>query len=162
MKGATFIGVLASCWLGGWLCGYGCGSMAEPLTHRTIVRHDTVLIEQPPVTRMCTVGVIRTRVLPALPPAPADAMPPAAGRDIVCADSIEVVLPRHQAQVDGDGFRAFVSGYRPALDSIFIDRTTFAVRQKPSPWSVGVSAGVALTPAGVQPYVGIGISFRLF
>ncbi|MFR1988145.1 MAG: DUF6808 domain-containing protein, partial [Prevotellamassilia sp.] len=65
-------------------------------------------------------------------------------------------------------YTAWVSGYRPQLDSIEVYPRTLIVRQtappaaKPRRWSVGVQGGYGLTPKGLQPYVGVGLSVKLF
>ena len=32
---------------------------------------------------------------------------------------------------------------------------------KPKRWGIGVSAGGAITPHGIQPYIGVGINYQL-
>ena len=77
--------------------------------------------------------------------------------------TVPVTLPRDQVTVRDTSFTAWVSGYRPALDSIEIYTTTTTITKRlPAPrWSLGVQAGVGLTPKGVQPYLGVGVSYRL-
>lgn len=80
-------------------------------------------------------------------------------------DTPAVVVPREQAEIRDSLYTAWISGYRPQLDSIEIYQTTQTVticNTLPAPrWSVGIQAGVGLTPKGVQPYIGAGISYRL-
>lgn len=83
------------------------------------------------------------------------------------ADSVEVEVPVEQAVYEGEGYKAFVSGYRPMLDSLVFERNiSVAVpRKQHAPtrrWSVGLQAGYGITPRGFQPYLGIGMTFRLF
>ena len=81
-------------------------------------------------------------------------------------DSIQVEIPIQQAVYSDSAFTAYVSGYRPQLDSIFIYRPVSTVlaqpRVRPKRFALGLSAGYALTPAGAQPYVGVGISLKLW
>lgn len=87
----------------------------------------------------------------------ADAMP---------ADSIIVEIPVESRQYVGESYRAYVSGWRPRLDSLILTRSVAAVTVSPatqqhSRFSAGIQAGVGLTPKGLQPYVGIGLTLRL-
>lgn len=80
------------------------------------------------------------------------------------------VIHREQAYYEDSLYRAWVSGYRPRLDSLQIfPRTvtntvtndiyhTVKVRDKRR-WGIGVQAGYGY-PGGV--YVGIGISYNIF
>ena len=76
---------------------------------------------------------------------------------------VPVTLPREQLAVRDTAFTAWVSGYRPALDSIEIYTTTTTItKQLPAPrWSIGIQGGVGITPKGVQPYLGVGVSYRI-
>lgn len=85
-------------------------------------------------------------------------------------DSATVELPvisRHYV-VDSVG-EAWVSGpVDPRLDSIRLYRpryyqsTTITRQAKPpSRWGIGIQAGYGMTPKGLQPYLGFGVSFRL-
>lgn len=85
-------------------------------------------------------------------------------------DSATVELPvisRHYV-IDSVG-EAWVSGpVDPRLDSIrlfrprYYQNTTITHQTKPpSHWSVGVQAGYGMTPKGLQPYIGFGVSYRL-
>ena len=93
--------------------------------------------------------------------------------DSVCPDSAKVTLPITSHTYGGNGWRAVVSGFRPRLDSLvlFTERQTVtvsrpalsggnAVRRRWWQPSVGVQAGVGLTPRGVQPYVGVGATWE--
>ena len=83
------------------------------------------------------------------------------------ADSVEVVVPITQ-RVYGDSlYRAYVSGYRPQLDSIFVyPRTSYittTVKEKPKRWGIGLQAGYGYTPgSGMSPYLGIGVSYNIY
>lgn len=73
-------------------------------------------------------------------------------------DTLVVDLPRRQLVYEGDSYTAWVSGVAPALDSIAVRVPQVA---RPRRWSVAVQAGVGITPAGPQPYIGLGLSFSL-
>lgn len=79
-------------------------------------------------------------------------------------DSVDVVIPITQKVYEDSTFRAYVSGYNPALDSIqiFQRKETIYIRSptKNKRWGIGIQAGCGLTPHSVQPYIGIGISYN--
>lgn len=78
-------------------------------------------------------------------------------------DSIDVEIPITQRRYDGDTYRAWVSGFRPNLDSIEVYNTTTTIKQ-PAPkrkrWGLGVQAGYGYGKNGMQPYVGVGVSYN--
>lgn len=77
----------------------------------------------------------------------------------VVFDTITVRLPIESKHYTAESYDAWVSGYEPCLDSIKV--YSKEVRQKQSRWSIGLQGGIGLTPKGVQPYVGVGIGYRL-
>lgn len=84
----------------------------------------------------------------------------------VSQDSATIHIPITQQVYETDTYRAYVSGYRPILDSIFImnKKTEVIVKKqtKTNRFDIGVQAGYGLTPKGFQPYVGIGVSIKIF
>lgn len=81
-------------------------------------------------------------------------------------DSATVEIPMQQAVYTGPDYTAYVSGFRPSLDSLVMTRH---IREYTLPrsagtkrWNVGIQAGYGVTPRGFQPYIGIGISFSIF
>ena len=76
-------------------------------------------------------------------------------------DSVKVQIPITQKRYETDRYRAYVSGYRPSLDSLFIfpERQVVRIREKQRRWHVGVQAGYGVTPKGFQPYLGVGVSY---
>lgn len=89
----------------------------------------------------------------------------------VPGDTVEVpvLVPISRNVYEGEDYRAVVSGFRSSLDTLDIFRKTQTVTNtvvqrvevpgKPKRWGIGVSAGYALTPQGVKPYIGAGISY---
>ena len=79
-------------------------------------------------------------------------------------------LPRTQKHYKEAEYEAWVSGYQPNLDSIWVYNKTTQVSTISVPsrkrWSIGVQAGygVQLNPNGVvaAPYIGVGVSYNLF
>lgn len=97
------------------------------------------------------------------------------GKDSIAAPTADhfidaaqtVVLPITQKMYRDSSYTAWVSGYAAALDSIHIHRPTHYLYNihRPAPsrrWSFGLQGGIGLTPKGVQPYVGVGFSIRLY
>lgn len=88
-------------------------------------------------------------------------------RDTVrVADSVQVVVPITQKMYADSTYRAYVSGYNPRLDSIFVyaptKYVTTVVKEKPKRWAIGVQAGCGYSRGGISPYVGIGVSYNLY
>lgn len=89
---------------------------------------------------------------------------------IIISDSVGV-LPVQQKHYRADEYEAWISGYRPRLDSIYVFPETryitneIQVKRKPTKWGIGIQAGygVALPDGKTQmaPYIGIGISYNL-
>lgn len=82
-------------------------------------------------------------------------------------DSAEVEIPITQKKYSDTTYTAWVSGFRPALDSIHVYprhevvTVTNTVRGKPKRWGVGVHAGYGVTPHGLQPYIGVGVNYSI-
>ena len=74
-------------------------------------------------------------------------------------DTIRVRLPIESKHYTSINYDAWVSGYEPQLDSIKVYQRE--VKTKQSRWSIGLQGGVGMTPRGVQPYVGVGIGYKL-
>lgn len=80
-------------------------------------------------------------------------------------DSMKVQIPISQKVYEDTLYKAYVSGYEPKLDSITIkQKTTYithTIRDKESRFRIGLQAGYGLTPKGMMPYFGVGLSYRL-
>lgn len=84
-------------------------------------------------------------------------------------DSVAVEIPITQKQYADSTYTAWVSGYKPSLDSIYVyprhDVVTITntIRLKPKRWGIGLNVGYGITPKnGMQPYIGVGVSCNLF
>lgn len=134
------------------LClGFCMGRRAlKPAQAETIYRTDTVVISRPELM------VVRQTATDTV------LLPVIRSDTILVRDSVFVELPRQQAEYSGDGYRAWVSGYRPRLDSLRLEREVAVTTRRRSRWSVGVHAGMGMTPRGLQPYIGVGVSYRLY
>lgn len=80
-------------------------------------------------------------------------------------DSVDVEIPVTQKHYADSAYDAWVSGYLPQLDSIKVYQNTITehiyIKPKPKRWNIGVSAGYGITPKGLQPYIGLGVTYNL-
>ena len=89
---------------------------------------------------------------------------------IIVKDDSLLVLPMQQRHYKGDNYEAWVSGYKPQLDSVWVFPETrhitkeVKVQRKPTRWGIGIQAGYGVSlPDGkpqMAPYIGIGISYN--
>lgn len=79
-------------------------------------------------------------------------------------------LPITQRIYKDSSYTAYVSGYRPSLDSIEVynkilyrDIITAVASPKARPkrWGIGVHAGYGFGANGLQPYIGVGLSYNV-
>lgn len=140
-------------------------SAPPPVRCDTLIIRDTLRIDHPVPVREEVVRYVTVRVRDSsnLANIGKDSA------DVLTADTAQtVVLPITQQVYRDTAYTAWVSGYAAALDSIEVYPRTLIVRQtappaaKPRRWSMGVQAGYGLTPKGLQPYVGVGVGFRIF
>ena len=88
-------------------------------------------------------------------------------------DSVSVKIPITQKIYEDSLYRAYVSGYRPSLDSLIFfprhDITTVTngyiyPKSRQKRWGIGIHVGYGMTMSHTpqfSPYVGIGISYNL-
>lgn len=88
----------------------------------------------------------------------------------VVHDTAFVTLPREEVEYRDTSYRAVVSGFLPRLEELEIyqkERVVTIQTEKVVTvpdrrrWGAGVQAGYGITPAGFQPYLGVGVSFTL-
>lgn len=79
-------------------------------------------------------------------------------------EPILVPVPITQKEYLTDHYHAWVSGYKPSLDSIDIFQTTAYItkRQPARRWGLGISAGYGVGRYGLSPYIGIGVYYRIW
>ena len=155
MKTAVLILLAALALAGSYLLGRRSVKPEIVEIHRT----DTVVVRDT-VRETVLVPKIRylTRVDTVLLPVPGDTV------------KVPVLVPISRNVYEGEDYRAVVSGFRASLDTLDIFRKTQTVTNtvvqrvevpgKPKRWGIGVSAGYALTPQGMKPYIGAGVQYN--
>lgn len=127
-------------------------------TADTIIVRDTIREVQPICTESLVVRTERVRVPYAVHHT--DTL------HVTTTDTIEVALPITQKIYRDTAYTAYVSGYRPSLDSIYIykEQTTITKTAPKSlrRWGIGLQGGYGITPKGMQPYIGFGAYIRLY
>ena len=151
MNFRNIIAFIVGLWLATLICRCHHSTESEQPLRDTIV--DTIRVVKPIakdslITRYKVVNVERVNIVDSVNTI-----------SEVVFDTVMVRLPIESKHYEGESYEAWVSGYEPSLDSINIYNQTIVA--KPKRWSIGLQGGVGITPKGVQPYVGVGISFRL-
>lgn len=81
-------------------------------------------------------------------------------------DSAAVVIPITQKVYEDSTYKAWVSGYEPQLDSIFVYQKTQVInnyiREKPKHWGIGLQIGYGSNGKALHPYIGIGVNYNIF
>ena len=123
----------------------------------TLFVYDTIFVEKPVIKK---VEIIDTLLLPV-----------PITDTLMLHDTVLVHLPIEQRQYSDLRYTAWVSGYRPQLDSIRIYKTTEYITKeiktvaKPKRWGIGLQAGYGVSLHNGQihpaPYIGVGLSYSL-
>lgn len=151
MNFRNILAFIIGLWLATFICRCHHPSENEQPIRDTIV--DTIKVVKPIakdslITRYKVVNVERVNIVDSVNTI-----------SEVVFDTVMVRLPIESKHYVSDNYEAWVSGYEPSLDSISIYNRTIVT--KPKRWSIGLQGGVGITPKGVQPYVGIGVNYRL-
>lgn len=91
--------------------------------------------------------------------------------DTICVsdtikDSVFVQVPIEQKVYSDSNYTAWVSGYHPRLDSISITHQEVSFHNKlvnnngSKRLYLGIQVGYGITPRGMQPYLGLGLSYK--
>ena len=153
------------------------GADGKIITTDTITRYDTLFVKSPTARDSIVVKYI-TKTLPSSKQKKNDTflaenyaqnngenIPPQEMSDE--RDSMAVEIPITQKRYDGENYSAWVSGYEPSLDSIFVSQRTdvVTIREKkpPNKWHIGVQCGVGYTFKSKQfePFIGVGLSYSI-
>lgn len=84
-------------------------------------------------------------------------------KDTIAYDSVNVILPITQKKYEDSTYTAYVSGFRPKLDSISIYQKTIykTITKKPKRWGIGVFLGLGYGPQGFTQVIGGGLYYRI-
>ena len=77
-------------------------------------------------------------------------------------EPVYIPVPITQKEYSTDNYRAWVSGYKASLDSVWVYPETKIIREKPRRWGIGVIAGYGIGRNGLSPYVGVGGYWRVW
>ena len=143
----------------GILVGWLCRGVKPPQTE-FVVNTDTLTVRDTIIERH-PVYVTQTKT---------DTMLVAVRDTTVIHDTTYIVLDREQKYYRGDGYEAWISGYRPQLDSCrvfpetkYVTKTVQDMR-KPTRWGIGLQAGYGVVVSSGQirafPYIGVGVSYN--
>lgn len=143
--------------LAGRCKGYSKGGPASPDT--TIV-YDTIHYDLPVPVDSLVVRYDTVR-LPALRDTIRDTL---VHSDTIIHDSVNVIVPITQKKYEDSTYTAWVSGFKPSLDSINVYRktTTITIPQKESRLGLGFMGGYGFGKGGLTPFFGVGVFYRLF
>ena len=82
-------------------------------------------------------------------------------------DSVRVIVPITQKSYETDEYKAWVSGYEPNPDSIFVFPKSTVIHERsykpPNKWHIGITGGYGygFKSKQVEPYIGIGITYSI-
>lgn len=139
-------------------CDRGDSRILEIVTNvDTLYLHDTLRIEKPTPKIKRDIDTFLVEV-----------------KDTIhIKDTIYLKLPKEQKVYQDNTYQAWISGYRPELDSIhifhntqqIITSTTINTKQKRGRWGIGIHAGYGLTFQNNEiqpaPNIGFGLSYNL-
>lgn len=155
---AKYVAVL----LIGLVIGFVFGMLAteKPEATSTVTVTDTIPYYKP-VAKDSLVVRYETVKLPAVRDTVRDSL---IYKDTLVHDSVNVILPITQKKYEDSTYTAWVSGFRPNLDSINIYRKTVykTITEKPRRFGIGVMGGYGYGTKGTTPFIGVGIYYRLF
>jgi hypothetical protein len=80
-------------------------------------------------------------------------------------DSMDVVIPITQKVYEDVSYKAWVSGYEPRLDSIFVYQKTQVInhyiKEKKKCWGIGIQVGYGVVHGNPRPYIGLGMQYNI-
>lgn len=154
---AKYVAVL----LIGLVIGFVFGMLAveKPETASTVTVIDTIPYYKP-VAKDSLVVRYETVKLPAVRDTVRDSP---IYKDTLVHDSVNVILPITQKRYEDSTYTAYVSGFRPNLDSINIYRKTVykTITEKPVRWGIGLVGGYGYGTKGFTPFFGMAIYYSL-
>lgn len=154
---------------------FGCGTTIAVTERDTTTYVDTIPYHHPvPKDSMVIKYVTRTlpksgnnsvENIPQIGNIQGDNIPVFA--EVADSDSATVAIPITQKRYEGNDYRAWVSGFEPSLDSIYVFPTTTVIHERsykpPNRWHLGITGGFGygFKSKHAEPYIGIGITYSL-
>lgn len=77
-------------------------------------------------------------------------------------EPVYIPVPISQKEYQTENYRAWVSGYKPSLDSVWVYPEKIIIREKSRRWGIGVMVGYGIGRNGLSPYVGVGGYWRVW
>ena len=77
-------------------------------------------------------------------------------------DTVFVPVPVTQRVYEGGNYKAYVSGYKPKLDSISIYNNYIYVKEDRKRFGVGAGVGLGIGRGGVSPCISVSLYYKLF
>ena len=154
------------CFLFGFVSGRDVGRGETKVERDTVVVIKTVR-DTIKLTSSEAAGQVVATLPVAVPEVPQPPSPP----DTVfirVPDSVAMVVPLERKIFEGQYYTATVEGYRPALVDMrlrlptqVVTETKYVTTRKWWSVTIGPQVGYGFTPAGWQPYAGVGVSVGL-
>ena len=150
MKNALIITLIIALILASYFVGRRTPTEVE------IIKRDTITITNIDTIRITKVREVEKKII--------DTILVQVKDTIILNDTTFIQLPREQKIYTGENYKAWVSGYRPKLDSLniyqktIIKEVTNTVEKK---WGIGVMGGYGVTKEGLSPYIGIGLYYKI-
>ena len=123
----------------------------------TLFVYDTIFVEKPVIKKVEIIDTLR--------------LPVPITDTLMLHDTVFVHLPIEQRQYSDPRYTAWISGYRPQLDSIRIyQQTEYITKEikavtKHKRWGLGLQAGYGVSLHNGQlfpaPYIGVGLSYSI-
>lgn len=143
---------------------YGRTEEKKTIQRDTIVVVDTFRTDMPKVTETRYVGYVKEKPVLIHDTAVIERQP-----EIIYLHNDSVEIPLSQKKYSDSTYTAWVSGYRPSLDSIEVYRRTeiqrevVTLRKKAPRWGIGITGGYGYGTRnkGFEPFVGIGVYYRI-
>ena len=77
-------------------------------------------------------------------------------------ESVYIPVPITQKEYQTENYRAWVSGYKPSLDSVWVYPEKIIIREKPRRWGLGLSVGYGIGRNGLSPVIAVTVNYNLW
>jgi len=142
----------------------GQAETADEVKSDTVIKRDTVKVPDPQ-PHLVTQEVIRYKYVPIAVDAVPDTVVKFKHDTVIhVQDGIAVIPISLKTYTDSSTYKAVISGYDPRLESIEVYQTNTVITNTvhhSRRISIGLQGGLYATPKGLQPGLGVGVSYRL-